>query len=337
MNDNRPESLPPPPGVIGSLRAGFEAVSSHVVLILLPLALDVFLWLGPRLSVGDLYRSFIPDWIELNKRLGFPALDVQTLSERIDQLGSLNFLGGIRTLPIGIPSLLTGQMLDSLPMQTPLGLQGVIQVPSAVTLLGWICLLTLTGWIGGGLYFRWVSGTTLGDGGETGISPFRAVVQTLALSVIWTVGGMVILVPLALIVTVLVFLSPALANVAVLLLLIFSFWVVVPLFFMPHGIFVQKQTALQSMLHSLRMARFTLPTSSTFVFAVFVLSTGMNYLWSVPPGDSWMLLVGIAGHAFIATALLSASFVYYHDMNAWLRLVFDQLQQQKKGVPTQQA
>jgi hypothetical protein len=55
MNTDRLESLPPPPNVIGSLRAGFDAVSSHVVLILLPLILDVFLWLGPRLSVGDLY------------------------------------------------------------------------------------------------------------------------------------------------------------------------------------------------------------------------------------------------------------------------------------------
>lgn len=337
MNGNKPESLPPPPGVIGSLRAGFDAVSSHVALILLPLALDVFLWLAPRLSVGTLYRSLIPNWLELNNRLGLPALDAQTLAERIDQLGRVNFLNWIRTLPIGIPSLLSGFMPDSLPVQTPLGAQGVIQVSSSLTLLGWMFALTLVGWIGGGLYFRWVSGTTLSDGVEAGVSLFRAVAQTLFLSVIWTVGMLVILLPVALIVTVLALLSPALANAAVLLLLVFSFWLVVPLFFMPHGIFVQQQNALQSILQSLKMARFTLPTSSMFVFAVFVLSTGLNYLWSVPSSDSWMLLVGIAGHAFITTTLLSASFVYYHDMNAWLRLVFDQFQQQKKGVPTQQA
>ena len=59
MDMQKLESLPPPPGVIGSLRAGFDAVSSHVVLILLPLALDVFLWLGPRLSVGNLYASIL--------------------------------------------------------------------------------------------------------------------------------------------------------------------------------------------------------------------------------------------------------------------------------------
>ncbi len=336
MNMDRLESLPPPPGVIGSLRAGFDAVSSHVALILLPLVLDVFLWLGPRLSVGDLYRSYIPDWIDVNTRLGFPTLDVQALTERIDQFGRINLLGGVRTLPIGIPSLLTVQMPDSLPMQTPLGAQGVIQVSSAVTLLGWVFLLTLTGWIGGGLYFRWVAETTLGDG-EAGIGPGRAVVQTFILSLIWVLTLMFILIPILLVVAVLSLFNPVLANGVVLIFLIVSFWLIVPLFFTPHGIFVQKQNALHSILSSLKMARFTLPNSSMFVFAVFILSTGLNYLWSVPSSNSWMLLVGIAGHAFITTALLSASFVYYHDMNAWLRIVFEQFQQQKKGVPTQQA
>lgn len=84
------------------------------------------------------------------------------------------------------------------------------------------------------------------------------------------------------------------------------------------------------------MARFTLPTSGLFILAVFLLSTGLNYLWSVPPDDSWMVLVGIAGHAFIRTALLSASFVYYRDMNAWLQTVFEKLKQ-KQTLPAQGA
>jgi len=48
-----------------------------------------------------------------------------------------------------------------------------------------------------------------------------------------------------------------------------------------------------------------------------------------------MTLVGITGHAFITTALLAASFVYYRDMNAWLQTVFEKMQQ-KQSVPTQQ-
>ena len=335
MDVNKLESLPPPPGVMGSLRAGFDAVSSHVVLILLPVALDLFLWLGPRLSAGDLYSSILSDWMALNRRAGFSLQNADIITQNMGMFGRFNLLNWIRTLPIGVPSLFSGLVPDSLPTQTPLGMQGVVQIPSMLGMLGWFLVLTLAGWIGGGLYFRWVSGITLGEK-EPGVSLFRAIVQTFVLSVIWVVLLMIILIPTVLILTLLALISPLLVNGAVLIFLIVSFWLVVPLFFTPHGIFVQKLNAFQSILSSLKMARFTLPTSSMFVFAVFILSTGLNYLWSVPSIDSWMMLVGIAGHAFIATTLLSASFVYYHDMNAWLQLVFNQLQQ-NKGLPTQQA
>jgi hypothetical protein len=99
----------------------------------------------------------------------------------------------------------------------------------------------------------------------------------------------------------------------------------VPIFFAPHGIFLRGQNAFYSIYASLRLTRFTMPTSSMFVLAVFVISQGLNYLWAVPADDSWMTLVGIVGHAFVTTALLASSFIYYRDMNAWLETVFERL------------
>ena len=43
------------------------------------------------------------------------------------------------------------------------------------------------------------------------------------------------------------------------------------------------------------------------------LSAGLNFLWSLPDADSWMLLVGVAGHALVTSGLLAATFVYYQD------------------------
>jgi hypothetical protein len=40
-----------------------------------------------------------------------------------------------------------------------------------------------------------------------------------------------------------------------------------------------------------------------------------------------LTLVGIAGHGFISTALLAASFIYYRDMNEWLNTVYERFQQ----------
>ena len=44
----------PPHGIITSLVTGFEAINARLELILLPLALDLWLWLGPHLSVSPL-------------------------------------------------------------------------------------------------------------------------------------------------------------------------------------------------------------------------------------------------------------------------------------------
>jgi len=339
MNVQKLESLPPPPGVIGSLRAGFDVVSRHVALILLPLILDLFLWLGPRLSVGKVYSSLAVEWLALINASSIPGQDLGKITENtssmVDLLGRVNWLGWVRTIPIGIPSLMSGMIPEELPSLTPLGLQDVIQTSSLLSMVGWIALLTLIGWVGGGLYFRWVSETALGVQ-EAGISSVRAIIQTFILSVLWVVALMVVSVPVVSILTILILINPALASGALLVMSILAFWLVVPLFFTPHGIFVRRQNALYSVVASLRMARFTLPASSLFVFCVLILSTGLNYLWSVPPSDSWMTLVGIAGHAFITTALLAASFVYYRDMTLWLQTVFEQLHQ-KQSMPSRQA
>ena len=103
-----------------------------------------------------------------------------------------------------------------------------------------------------------------------------------------------------------------------------------PLFFTPHGIFVRRENALYSIYSSLRMIRFSLPTSGMFVLMVFLLSRGLDVLWSVPENNSWLSLVGFAGHAFITTVLLAASFVYYRDMNDWLQNVYQRFQQISK-------
>jgi hypothetical protein len=82
------------------------------------------------------------------------------------------------------------------------------------------------------------------------------------------------------------------------------------------------------------MTRFTLPTSSLFVLTALLLGMGLNVLWSVPTEDSWLALVGILGHAFITTALLASSFIYYQQMTTWLETVLARL---RAGMPTQQA
>ncbi len=325
METNKsPQPIPPPPGVIQAIRAGLDAISNHLAVLLPPLALDLFLWFGPRLSVkGALTRMFSDamDYYSMNGLANeMQVKQMMTVQELMaDFFLKYNLFSLLRTFPVGVSSLLQSKM----PAVNPLGAQPAIEIESLASMAGLFFLLTLCGWALGGLYFNWVSGAT--GIRETASGSARAVLQTLLFSIILTIAAFMIGVPVMVILGVIGSIGPQLLQIAMFVLALFSAWIVVPIFFAPHGMYLRGQNAFYSIYSSLRMARFTLPSSSMFVLAIFVISQGLNFLWSVPADNSWMALVGIAGHAFVTTALLASSFIYYRDMNAWLEIVFERL------------
>ena len=334
MEMDKIETLPPPPGVIGSLRAGFDAIASNITVILLPLALDLLLWLGPRLHIDRLFRPVFDEMSRYARFSGIPAADVQTLQENstliLDWLQQYNLLTVLRTFPVGVFSLMSG----NLSTQTPLGSPIVYHVDSLLTLFGWIVLLTLIGWMGGGLFFRWVSMVTMESSQPVGLRLGQSILQTILLSIIYIILAIMIGTPVVIAVALVIAANPLLAQGMLLILGLLSMWLIVPAFFTPHGIFIRQQNAFSSIHASLKMARFTLPTSSLFVLSVLLIAYGLNFLWNIPSSDSWMALVGIAGHAFITTSLLAASFIFYRDMQEWLQTVLEKL---KTNLPTQKA
>jgi hypothetical protein len=95
-------------------------------------------------------------------------------------------------------------------------------------------------------------------------------------------------------------------------------WLIFPLLFSAHGIFVKNLSAWQSIRLSIQITNATLPTTALFFLSIFILTQGLNVLWRIPPTDSWLTLVGIAGHAFVVTGLLAASFIYFRDADRWV-------------------
>ncbi len=328
MESTRVENLPPPPGVISSIKAGFDVIAAHLTGILLPLLLDLFLWLGPRLRIDTLFNSIKADILSIWRAGGIPAADIQRMTEWYDtNIPAINLFWLLRTIPIGISSLLLPQKAS----QTPLGEPAILQV-TVLSLFGWIFLLTLFGWIGGGLYFRSVAWLATATNSDQPVQASRAITQTILLSILWSIITWAIGIPIFLFLAILLQFSVFIANLVILFLSLASMWLIVPLFFWPHGVFLKKQNFFTSIFSSVQMARFTLPTSSMFILTIFLLSVGLNFLWRIPPEDSWMTLVGIFGHAFVTTALLAGSFIYYRDMNNWLQDVLERL---KSNTPKQ--
>jgi len=328
MVSTRVDNLPPPPGVISSIKAGFDVIATRITAILMPLVLDLFLWLGPRLRMNALFNSVRNDVTAIWRAGGVPTTEIQRMMDWYDtSIPSINLFWLLRTLPIGISSLLFPQQVA----RTPLGSPAILEV-NAWNPLGWMLILTVAAWIGGGLYFRRVAWLATATDDDTPLRVSRAVLQTILVSLVWSILAIAIGVPIVLILAVLAQFSELLAYIVILFISLASMWLIVPLFFWPHGVFLKQQNFFTSIISSIQMARFTLPTSSMFILTVFLLSFGLNFLWTIPPEDSWMTLFGIFGHAFVTTALLAGSFIYYRDMSTWLQNVIERL---RSSMPKQ--
>src|SRR5574341_307718 len=138
------ETLPPPPGIIGSLRIGFDTISVHITAIVMPLALDLLLWLGPHLSVDRLSQPVLENFGVTAASNGFGTADIGDGLDFYKELfRQFNLLGLLRTFPIGVFSLMSGK----LPTQSPLGSPIVVQVDTLDHMLGLVLLLTLVRWL----------------------------------------------------------------------------------------------------------------------------------------------------------------------------------------------
>ncbi|MCL4562486.1 MAG: hypothetical protein M1281_17975 [Chloroflexi bacterium] len=317
----KPEKLAvPPPRLIAALHAGFDAAANHIALILFPVALDLFLWLGPHFSVKNLLMPILQQFSDLP---GMNAPEMSGLMETTRQMWQtlaerLNLASVLRSYPVGIPSL----MADQFPVQTPWGTPLVKDIASFGTAFGWVLLFLLIGLIGGSLYFYAVAQTISKPRLETTWPNVGWVgIQSILLALVCFALLLAIGLPILLFLTILAAFSPTIAQIGVLVASVLLIWILVPLLFSPHGIFLFRQNALLSMLTSARLVRFVLPGTSLFFLALVVLSQGLDLLWLVPPEDSWMAFIGVLGHGFIATATLAASFVYYRDALRFVQAV----------------
>jgi hypothetical protein len=314
--------IPPPPGIFLAFKDGYQAISSHLTAILFPVALDLFLWLGPHLNV----TGFVKSYFDFVKRISPGPNTTQELAvqrQMLEWATHFNLFSVVSTFPIGNSSLLSGKRPDL----TPFGPPVTIPVTSLLEIFIWVLPLTLLGWIVGGLYFNIIARAVLPpvDGQSNRIGFGRAIAQSIILSLTWVVIVMMVGIPAMVVFVLLGLISMAVAQTLLLVAASFGIWLALPVYFSPHGIFVRRQNALHSILSSIQMVRYTLPTSSLFLMGVFLITLATNWLWTVPDANSWLLLIGIAGHGFVTSTLLASSFIYYRNMNEWLQAAFERL------------
>jgi hypothetical protein len=320
MSTEQSQDFIAPPGLIHSLLAGFDAVTNHVELVLFPLVLDLFLWMGPHLRLEALIKGITQTFLSLPGMNAPETTDLLRSAREYWAIVAVNFnlFSALRSYPIGIPSLMSPRLFT----QTPLGSTGGLDLNSLPAALAAWLLLTALGLVSGTLYFSLVSQASL-----TGKINWHDVVrqwawtvfQVVQLAIFWLFVLIAISIPASCLITLMTSLGGiGLGQVGIFLFAGLVIWILYPLLLSPHGIFVGHRKMWVSVREGIRLSRLTVNRTSFLFLIIFVLGEVLNTLWRVPQETSWLTLVGILGHGFVTTSLLAASIIYYRDGVRWV-------------------
>ena len=300
-----------PIGILASLSTGFDTVTRQLGLLLLPAALDVFLWLGPRLKAASLWALVefeIPSGLDAQTRLF--AQDLQT---RVRQaIESFNWLSALRPTLLGVPGL-----MDGTAALTPAGVAPPeVQVDSPGSLAVIVLLLAVVGIGLGGLQWSLIARQVRDGRIDWGAALGR-------MSVIWprliglgllVIGSMLAVWLGAVLITLLLgAVFEVLSTLAVMLALSLMIWLLFYFTFGLHGIVLYNQRVLDAVRTSFRLGRAQFWSVFGMILALIAVEWGMGLIWRLAPMDSWLWAVAIFGDAFVVAGVSLATMLFYLD------------------------
>lgn len=302
-------------GVIDSTANGLDVVTRRPWLIVIPVLLDLWYWLGPQLSVAPLFQQ-IADRLAVSaaQTVSGAAMDsaMAAVPDAVQALGQqFNLFGVLVAASLSIPNFVgyggTGSAHNL----------GVIELDSWLTAIGVGAALGLLGIAIGCVYLMLVVWgldqrkadirQLLNRAGEAWVR----MVATLMLALFFAIS---FIVPFLFLVAMIGQLSGGAAAFLIGLFYVGLIWLVIYLFFVVAAIFINRANPLRAIWYSANVVGRNFGSAVGLVLVIMVLSQGLGLVWqrlgaTHPVG----LVVAIAGHAFIGTALIAATLIFYRD------------------------
>jgi len=305
-------------GIIDSLSAGFNTVTKRIWLILVPVALDVYLWLGPRLSIAPVIRRLLPLFtVPLEVGADYRQMVIQNreLLQQMEQ--SVNLFSLLSTSVPGVPTLMTG----AAPQATFLRVGPPVWEWKSLWAYGVaIILLWLAGLLIGSLYLAAVghsvdAGDQRADGSAEGfLSRVRFVWgRVTLLAVLVGVLVTVIALPLSFILGILALLNMNLALIGLTLVTGMMLWISFYLVFVIPAIVVDRTGMWRAIWNSLNLVSRNFWATLGLVLLSLFINFGFSIIWQRMSTGSWLTFVAIVGNAYVGTGLVAAMFVFYRS------------------------
>jgi hypothetical protein len=302
-------------GVIDALSAGFHAVSRHLWLILPPVILDLFLWLGPRLSVRPLVERWLHAWQVVmasgSSQAAWPAMSL--MSEMIRNGGQeMNLLLLLTNHLLGQPSLA--------PLLPDGGWGGVIEIHSALAAAIGFLVFTAIGLFITTLYLSLIVGQLQEKGPDWsgfGRRLARRWVQLALYLIALTVVIIAVSVPFSMAIVMAMWLGPtvgaALIGVISIVLIWLGLWLFLALFFVGNAVVLDDVNVATAVWRSVNVVGRNLWATIGLWLLTELIMVGFSFIWQRL--STWPLgaLVSIVGNAYLGTGLVTASLIFYRD------------------------
>jgi hypothetical protein len=299
-----------PLNIIESLVSGFEIVFLHPWALLVPIVLDVFLWLGPQISAKPLFEKMLAV-LNANANL-LPDNTPEALQSAEMMRTELQALGnsfnGFGVISSGMPTLF---WVKTPP--TDWARATLFIVDNSLVLFALLIPLVVIALLFTVLYLEMIGYAVRN---EKSIKPFfihlaKSLVATTSLGLLLAVGICALMVPLLIVAMLLFFLSPGLSAFVVLTGMMLMMWAGLYLSFALPAIFVTGSNAPQAILNSVSLFRFDFWSTMGLVVITYLIRWGFLNVWQLFFNTPAGIVFDVIGNAFLGTGLMAAMMVYY--------------------------
>jgi len=293
-------------GSIEALTSGFNLVARQPWLILLPIALSLFLWLGPRLSPEPLARQIV-DSLLVNpvSQASEYAESFRTAADSLIRSAQNTNLFALLTF--GIPSF----------APLPKG-HSVLELSDLPAALALTVVLLACGVYLMAAYLGLIARQVRADGMLLGHVLGRSVRHTWRFIVVGvliagatlmlSIPGMAVAGFLALVSA-----GSALAVMSLMTwgILLAGIWLLFYLFFVADAIVLDNVGVRQAIGRSLAVVRRNPGASLAIILLTVLLTMGLGIVWESISKTTLGSVAGIIGNAYVGSALAAASLIFY--------------------------
>lgn len=305
-------------GIIDSISAGYRFLGRRVELILIPVLLDLLIWLMPQISIAPILTRVANVYAQMSASAGMPAgLDemTSTTEAMLQAMGeSTNLLGGL------VSSSLLHVPTISAALLPPMTRDAVEIANSGIALLVWAGL-ALAGLLLGVFYMELLARVLplgaagkQGDAGSLARATLRHFGRVLLYVLLMCVFAVVAMVSFSMIVGVLLLVAPAAGAFSMAMAGGLVFVVAVYLYFVTAAIVLDDAGVFEAVGRSLQLVRKNFFPVVGFVVMITIIGLGIGLLLAQMAATSPFLAVfAIVLNAWIGTGLTMALLVFYRS------------------------